>query len=72
MMIQVDWVSKIVGLIGAVNLALIALGIYHFSSDQMDAINKVVSALISIIGVWLPHLKGEYLEEDEDGQDNVH
>lgn len=56
---EVNWVSKLVGLIGAVNTALIAFGVYHLSDDQLQALITVISAAVTIMGVWLPHLKGE-------------
>lgn len=74
MVIKIDWVSKIVGLIGALNVALIAFGTYHFSNVELDAINKLFSAFVTVIGVWLPHLKEVDAtgDDDEYGQDNVH
>lgn len=56
-MIETNWLTKVVGLLGAVNLALIAFGAYHLSDNEFTAVVGVLSAAAALTGVWLPHIK---------------
>lgn len=66
----VNWTSRIIGLIGAINTALIAFDIYHLSNEQLNSVNALISVVITIVGVWLPHLVET--EGDDNGETDIH
>lgn len=66
----INWTSRIIGLIGAINTALIAFDIYHLSDEQLQAVIALISVVITIVGVWLPHLAET--EGDADDETDIH
>lgn len=56
-MIETNWVTKVVGLLGAINLVLISFDAYHLDDNQFTAVVGVISAIAALAGVWYPHIK---------------
>lgn len=50
-----NWTTLIITMVGALNTAAIAFGVYHLSNEQLDAVDKIVSVGAMILGVALSH-----------------
>lgn len=52
-----DYKTLALGILAAINTALISFNVYHLSNEQLQAVNEIVSYAIIVWTIWKNHHK---------------
>lgn len=54
--VTVKLLTLIPSLLAAINTALIAFNVYHFQDAQIQAIDTVISVVVTVLGIPVNHI----------------